>query len=291
MPRKFRADRRYRLFDWRTALLEDQSLQPNTRLVGLVLSLHMNKAGESCFPGLQLLQDQTGLGRSAVSDHIRRLDERGWIDRRPNPGRSKVTEYVATFPPDVVDEIIDGAKLAAEAPVKGPAGRTVSPGEGSAGADGSEVSKGSAGEDESGKDPPGRAGLSIEGGRADGLLRNPAANWLGPIADAHLEIMGAPLNCARWAKTFSSLAAFVATHYPVEVLGTEPDAISRKIAIHVSHYAQHLIDTGRAEFLDYGKMAESFAQWAQPWRDPKRPTQHLKGKTYGDGRFSQKRNT
>lgn len=288
MPRKFRPDRRYRLFDWRTAILEDAQLQPNTRLVGLVLSLHMNKAGESCFPGLELLKTQTGLGRSAVSEHIRKLTARGWVDRRPNPGRSKATEYVATFPPDVVEEI---AKMAAQAVEKGPPGRTVSEAKGSAGADASEGPKGAAGADRSGKGPPART--PIEDERTGGELHSPAekngsTSWMAPIADVHLETMGGPLNCGRWARTFSDLRTFVIAEH---ALANEPEVAMSTIVVHVRNYAQHMRDTGRAEFLDYNKMAASFGQWATPHRDPKRPTQNLEGKDYGGGRFSRPRGT
>lgn len=125
MPRRAKlvSDERTRLFDWRTAVVEAE-LPPTTKLVALVLSLHMNRAGESCFPGLPLLQRQTSLSRSAVQEHVRALALSNWLERRENPGRGNTTEYVATFPPPLVEEIIEKARPAGlsadERPGKGP---------------------------------------------------------------------------------------------------------------------------------------------------------------------------
>jgi hypothetical protein len=120
---KLVSDERTRLFDWRTAVVE-ADLPPTTKLVALVLSLHMNRAGESCFPGLALLQRQTSLSRSAVQEHVRALALSNWLERRQQPGRGYATEYVATFPPPLVQEIIEKARPAGvsqtKAPVKGP---------------------------------------------------------------------------------------------------------------------------------------------------------------------------
>jgi len=115
-------DQSTRLFDWRLATAE-ADLPATTKHVALVLSLHMNRAGESCFPGIPLLQRQTSLSRSTVQDHLRALASLQWLERRLRPGRGHSTEYVAMFPPKLVQEIIEKARsagLSEEAPDKGP---------------------------------------------------------------------------------------------------------------------------------------------------------------------------
>lgn len=123
MSARWLTDDRTRLFDWRTAVA-DSDLPATTKLVALVLSLHMNRAGESCFPGLPLLQRQTSLSRSALQEHLRALALSNWLERRLRPGRGSTTEYMATFPPALVTEIIEKARSAglssAEAPEKCP---------------------------------------------------------------------------------------------------------------------------------------------------------------------------
>ena len=101
-----RSDHRTRRFDWRRAVLEAE-LPPTTKLVAFVLSMHMSRAGDSCFPGLALLRQQTGLSRSAVQDHLVSLIDLGWLAREEDPGRP--TTYLACFPAKVVAEIVSEA--------------------------------------------------------------------------------------------------------------------------------------------------------------------------------------
>lgn len=109
MSGRWQRDERTRLFDWRAAIVES-SLPPSTRLVALVLSLHMNRAGESCFPGTPLLVQQTGLSRSGVLKHVRELERLGWVRSAPEPGRGRPNSYVATFPEAVVAAIVAQAQ-------------------------------------------------------------------------------------------------------------------------------------------------------------------------------------
>jgi hypothetical protein len=98
-----RAEPKTRRFDWRRAILEAE-LQPTTKLVAFVLSMHMSRAGDSCFPGLALLRQETGLARSAVQEHLLDLMRLGWIVRAERVGQP--TMYLAAFPEAVVAEIV-----------------------------------------------------------------------------------------------------------------------------------------------------------------------------------------
>ena len=66
------------IFSWRHAILKSE-LSPTTRHVLLTLSCHMNDAGESCFPSIATLVEETGLSRSSVISHIKLAKEAGWI--------------------------------------------------------------------------------------------------------------------------------------------------------------------------------------------------------------------
>lgn len=69
----------------------------------LTLSLHMSEKGDSCFPGMELLAEETGLSRSTVSAAIKEAHELGWIDKTSGGGRGKggrgiSNHYFARFP-------------------------------------------------------------------------------------------------------------------------------------------------------------------------------------------------
>ena len=68
-------------FSWRSAILKS-SIPPTTKLVLLTLSCHMNDAGESCFPSINLLCAETGLSNRAVVTHLHNSAELGWIKVR-----------------------------------------------------------------------------------------------------------------------------------------------------------------------------------------------------------------
>lgn len=66
------------MFSWRKAILKS-NLPPTTRHVLLTLACHMNDAGESCFPSIRLLCEETGLSNRAVITHLQGATELGWI--------------------------------------------------------------------------------------------------------------------------------------------------------------------------------------------------------------------
>lgn len=66
------------MFSWRKAILKSQ-LAPTTRHVLLTLACHMNAAGESCYPSIKLLCEETGLSNRSVITHLQIAKEEGWI--------------------------------------------------------------------------------------------------------------------------------------------------------------------------------------------------------------------
>lgn len=66
-------------FSWRTAILKSD-LEPTTRHVLLTLACHMNDAGESCYPSVALLCEETGLSNRAVITHLKKAADSGWIE-------------------------------------------------------------------------------------------------------------------------------------------------------------------------------------------------------------------
>lgn len=67
------------LFTWRSILAGSRTLPANARLVGLVLSLHMNETGGSCHPGTTRLAQETGLSLRSVKAHLKILQEQGYL--------------------------------------------------------------------------------------------------------------------------------------------------------------------------------------------------------------------
>lgn len=89
------------LFDWRQYVASDLGPHPTTRHVLLTLSLYMSPKGDSCFPSIDRLVEETGRSRSTVIKHIRIAKEEGWIQVQKHgfSGRRwKRNEYVATVP-------------------------------------------------------------------------------------------------------------------------------------------------------------------------------------------------
>lgn len=102
------AYRRTRRFDWRLAILEAH-LPPTLKLLAFVLSMHMSRAGDSCFPGVTLLMEQSGLARATVHKGLLALITLGWLRRETHTGRGHSSEYIACFPAAVVAEIVEEA--------------------------------------------------------------------------------------------------------------------------------------------------------------------------------------
>lgn len=66
------------LFTWREAILQSD-LPATTKHVLLTLACHMNDAGESCYPSIERLCNETSLSNRAVITHLQNAKELGWI--------------------------------------------------------------------------------------------------------------------------------------------------------------------------------------------------------------------
>jgi hypothetical protein len=95
------------LFTWRSAIV-DSALSPQRRLVALVLSLHMNELGGSCFPSYATLARETGLSRRTVIRSVQDLVSGGWLGLElGNSERSN--RYTAIWPGGgVTDALVVG---------------------------------------------------------------------------------------------------------------------------------------------------------------------------------------
>lgn len=87
-------------FSWRQAILKS-GLRATTKHVLLTLSCHMNDAGESCYPSIDLLCQETSLSKRAVITHLQLALNAGWIGVRVHgfSGRSWArNEYHIKWP-------------------------------------------------------------------------------------------------------------------------------------------------------------------------------------------------
>ncbi|MFN2491167.1 MAG: helix-turn-helix domain-containing protein [Actinomycetota bacterium] len=78
------------LFTWLSALVECDELSGDARHVGLTLSLHMSELGDSPFPSLDTLVQETGRSRRVVMQALHDLEEAGFLgverDQHPAGG-------------------------------------------------------------------------------------------------------------------------------------------------------------------------------------------------------------
>lgn len=89
------------LFSWRSAICQSD-LPSTTRHVALTLSLYMSERGDSAYPGAERLASDTGLTVRCVRQHLKTLEDRGWlVCRVRGGGAGKATEYAATIPETV----------------------------------------------------------------------------------------------------------------------------------------------------------------------------------------------
>lgn len=93
----------------------------------------------------------------------------------------------------------------------------------------------------------------------------PATTWMTPFADLHLEILGGVMQVAKWVRTFAMIKG---KHGDDAVLEVQ------------RRYLENLKSTGRTDFLDYNKMAESFGTWLAPQQKLGRPTRRIAGKDF-----------
>jgi len=113
------------LFDWRSAVASKFGPEkPTTRFVLLTLALHMSPKGDSCWPSIDLLSEESGLSRRAVIEHLQLAEQNGWIAKRDRSTRSgqgwRRVEYFCTIPPGIETRVRnhDSERGAPESPPK-----------------------------------------------------------------------------------------------------------------------------------------------------------------------------
>lgn len=99
------------LFDWRSAVASPYGpASSTTKHVLLTLSLHMSAAGDSCFPTIELLVEESGLSKRAVLTNLKAAAEQGWITKREMPQANTMgwrrIEYFASIPAGVEEKVM-----------------------------------------------------------------------------------------------------------------------------------------------------------------------------------------
>jgi hypothetical protein len=79
---------------WRTTL-RDSGLRSTAKLVGLVLSTHMNAEGESCWPSVRRVAEEASLSERAVRGGLRELEHAGFLGTARGGGRRTGGEYAS----------------------------------------------------------------------------------------------------------------------------------------------------------------------------------------------------
>ncbi len=89
-------------WQWRELIAsENGPSDPSTRLVLLVLSLHMNQVGENAFPAQELIAKRAGLSVRSVRTHLNLAADAEWLRIYQKAQKGKawfVHEYMATIP-------------------------------------------------------------------------------------------------------------------------------------------------------------------------------------------------
>lgn len=97
------------LFDWRSAVASPYGPAATTRHVLLTLSLHMSPRGDSCFPSIDLLTEESGLSRRAVVEHLGAAEASGWIAKQDRPEKNgqgwRRIEYFPMIPAGVEEQV------------------------------------------------------------------------------------------------------------------------------------------------------------------------------------------
>ena len=99
------------LFAWREAITDPElgpqgvpNVVARRALVAVAvsgLSLHMSMEGESCWPSIDRLAAETGLGKRTVQRAVAALAETGWLKVRRGGGRGRSNRYELALPAHV----------------------------------------------------------------------------------------------------------------------------------------------------------------------------------------------
>ena len=88
-------------FSWERAVVQSD-LDGTSRHVALTVGLHFSKAGDSCWPSMETLAEESGLHLSTVKRHLTILREAGWLivhsGGSPKGGTRTSNRYEAAIP-------------------------------------------------------------------------------------------------------------------------------------------------------------------------------------------------
>lgn len=93
-------------YSWRQAVLKSR-LGSTTKHVLVTLGCYMNDMGESCFPSIELLMEDTSLSNRAIITHLDKAEKAGFIAIRKHGFAGQKwarNDYVATFPQEVLPQ-------------------------------------------------------------------------------------------------------------------------------------------------------------------------------------------
>ena len=81
-------------FEWLDLVMSESGPRSTCRLVLFVLAHHMNNDGSSCYPGVRLIQQETGFAsRQAVIKALQDAVDEGWIEKVPRSGGRRGGTY------------------------------------------------------------------------------------------------------------------------------------------------------------------------------------------------------
>ena len=99
-------------FNWVKLLLDDSTLSPNAKYIGLYLSTYMNQHQEMAWPSLARIQGHTGLSKNTVIKYLKELESIGWLitERQAKSvqtlgGLQACNRYYINLPDKVVREM------------------------------------------------------------------------------------------------------------------------------------------------------------------------------------------
>ena len=215
-------------------------------LVLLALADAADRETRLAYPGIKRIGEYARVSRSQVLRHIAALIEMGELARvTPPKGRKRAVFEILMGRTDARhnsdDRVASGAGI----------GSHLAPNRVASGAD--PIIEPSI---EPSIEPP---------APPTGDAAGNGATWMTPFTDLHLEILGGKMQAPKWARTFKQLET---EHGLAAVLDVQ------------RHYLENLAATGRQDFLDYHKMAESFGTWLAPQQKAGRPTRRIGGKDF-----------
>jgi hypothetical protein len=127
------------LFEWRKLIASERGPDSLTRLVLFVLSFHMDRNGNNCFPSIDLLSRETNLVPSTVKNRLARAQAAGWLSKSKRKRSTKgwnqniYSPLIPSFaspcdgPPSRDASPCDGPPSRDASPCDGPPSRDASP--------------------------------------------------------------------------------------------------------------------------------------------------------------------